>query len=266
MRDFAGFSGATGGTGLIGTDTLSLVEVLKKKLSLTGISTMSGLTGNISVPVQTGRIAVSQTGMTGAAEASKPEFTNKVLSPVKFTGNCVIGADLLAQCNDDVSAFVLNSLLAEISYKVEDYILGKVAEGAGNTVTYSGISAVKWQDILAMEAKLSAYELDNISFIMSAGSRASLKGIEKAQGTAQFICDGENRVNGYAVEVSGAVANDNIYFGDWSKVLMGEWNGLNVIVDPYTGADAGSVRIVANACIDAVLLNSEAMVLGKVQE
>ena len=117
-----------------------------------------------------------------------------------------------------------------------------------------------------MESKVAGYELDATSFVMSAPCRACLKGIEKATGTAQFICDGENRINGYTVEVSGAVTNDNIFFGDWSKVLMGEWNGLNVIVDPYTGADAGSVRIVANACIDAVLLNSEAMVLGKVQE
>lgn len=265
VRDFNGFGGATGGTGLIGSETLPLVEVIKKRLALNGITTLSGLTGNVSVPVQTGRIAVEKVGMNDAAAGGKPEFKNVTLSPVKFTGNVTIGADLLTQCNDDISAFVMASLLSEISRGVEDYVLGKVAEGAKQAVTYSAINAITWADVLAMEAKLSAFELDNVSFIMSAGARASLKGIEKAQGTAQFICDGENKINGYACGVSGAVANDNIYFADWSKVMLCEWGGMNVVVDPYSGADSGAVRIVASVGIDAVLLNSEAAVIGKVQ-
>jgi hypothetical protein len=130
---------------------------------------------------------------------------------------------MLANTNSDVEAFIIDSLLKEISYKIEAMMLGKVAEGAGKEINYSAVTAVTWADVLAMEAAIGGYLVDNTAFVMSPAARAALKGTPKAENTISgFICEG-NEVNGYAVNVSGVAGNDNIYFGDWNELVLATW-------------------------------------------
>ena len=100
---------------------------------------------------------------------------------------------------------------------------------------------------------------------MSPAARAALKGIAKAGTFPVFLCE-DNMVNGYKVNVSGCVSNDNIYFGDWSKLLLGIWGqGLEIMVNPYTYAKEGDVEIVASICVDAAVTQGDAFVVGSVQ-
>jgi hypothetical protein len=34
-------------------------------------------------------------------------------------------------------------------------------------------------------------------------------------------------------------------FGVWSELLIGQWSGIDILVDQYTGSNAGTVRVVA---------------------
>ena len=266
-RDFAGFGGQTseGGAPLIGTETQPLVAALEKVIGVKGFRTISGLTSNISIPVQTTRnVAYQTTHLRDAATTSNPAFTNVMLTPVKISGNTRIGKELIAQANDDVEAFIIDSLTKEIGYKVEDYLLGKVASGATGSVTYSALTAIDWADILAFEASIGGYALEEPAYVMSPAARAALKGIAKAGTFPVFLCE-DNMVNGYKVNVSGCVSNDNIFFGDWSKLLLGIWgNGLEIMVNPYTYAKEGDVEIVASICVDAAVTQGDAFVVGSV--
>lgn len=267
-RTYTGFGGQTGegGAPLIGTETQPLVAALEKVIGVKGYRTISGLTSNISIPVQSTRnVAYQTTHLRDAATTSNPAFTNVMLTPVKISGNTRIGKELIAQVNDDVEAFLIDSLTKEIGYKVEDYMLGKVATGASGSVTYSALTAINWDDILAFEASIGGYALEEPAYVMSPAARAALKGIAKAGTFPVFLCE-DNMVNGYKVNVSGCVGNNNIYFGDWSKLLLGIWGqGLEIMVNPYTYAKEGDVEIVASICIDAAVTQGDAFVVGSVQ-
>lgn len=267
-RNFTGFGGQTGegGAPLIGTETQPLVAALEKVIGVKGFRTISGLTSNISIPVQTTRNVAYQTAhLRDAATTSNPVFTNVMLTPVKISGNTRIGKELIAQANDDVEAFIIDSLTKEIGYKVEDYMLGKVAAGATGSVTYSALTAIDWADVLAFEAAIGGYALEEPAYVMSPAARAALKGIAKAGTFPVFLCE-DNMVNGYKVNVSGCVGNDNIYFGDWSKLLLGIWGqGLEIMVNPFTYAKEGDVEIVASICVDAAVTQGDAFVVGSVQ-
>ena len=267
VRDFAGFGGQTGegGAPLIGTETRPLIAALEKVIGVKGYRTISGLTSNISIPVQSTRNVAYQTAhLRDAATTSNPVFTNVTLSPVKISGNTRIGKELIAQANDDVEAFIIDSLTKEIGYKVEDYLLGKVASGATGSVTYSALTAIDWADVLAFEAAIGGYALEEPAYVMSPAARAALKGIAKAGTFPVFLCE-DNMVNGYKVNVSGCVSNDNIFFGDWSKLLLGIWGqGLEIMVNPYTYAKEGDVEIVASICVDAAVTQGDAFVVGSV--
>ena len=267
VRTFAGFGGQTGegGAPLIGTETQPLVAALEKVIGVKGFRTIAGLTSNISIPVQTTRNVAYQTAhLRDAATTSNPVFTNVMLTPVKISGNTRIGKELIAQANDDVEAFIIDSLMKEISYKIEDYLLSKVSSGATGSVTYSALTAIDWNDILAFEASIGGYALEEPAYVMSPAARAALKGIAKAGTFPVFLCE-DNLVNGYQVNVSGCVGNDNIYFGDWSKLLLGIWGqGLEIMVNPYTYAKEGDVEIVASICVDAAVTQGDAFVVGSV--
>jgi len=101
---------------------------------------------------------------------------------------------------------------------------------------------------------------------MSAGSRAALKGILKAQNTAaRFICE-DNRINDYEARVSGCISDSNIYFGDFSKLLVANFgNGLEITIDPYTEARSGNIVVVGSYLADAAILHADAFAIGKTQ-
>ena len=268
FRDFTGFGGGVGagGTPLIGTDTQPLVQALTRKMGVSGFRTLSGLHFNVSIPVQTTRNVVYQTGLNEAATTSNPGFTAVTLSPVKISGNTVVGKDLLTQCNDDIVAFVVDSLQKEIAYKIEDYMLGKVVASNPTEINYSALSAIDWDDILAFEAALSTFDLGEPQYVMSAGARSALKGTPKVSAYPDFLCSADNYINGYKCNVSGCVGNDNIYFGDWDKLVLGIFGqGLETIINPYSYAKQGLVEIVASICIDSAVIQPEAFAIGKVQ-
>lgn len=268
MRDFTGFTDAD----LTSTQTTPLVPALAKRMGLKGYRAINGLHSNISIPVETTRVQVGAKDICAPADDSNPEFTNVTLSPNKITGSVLICKQMLANTNSDVEAYIIDALLKEITYQIEAMMLGKVATAAATEINYASINAITWQDILAMEAALGGYMLNSTSFVMSPAARAALKATPKAENTiAGFICEG-NEVNGYRVDVSGVVGNDNIYLGDWSELVLATWGvgggdgGIEILVDPFSYARAGSILVVASALVDAAVVQPDAFAIGKVQE
>lgn len=262
LRDFTGFASPA----LVGTETIGLAQALEKRLGVKGYRTLQGLRNNITIPVQTGRIAVTTPGINEPATDSNPVFESVTLAPVKFTASTVIGKQMLANSNSDVEAFIVDSLMKEIAYKVENYMLAKVAEGAGKEINYASADAITYKDILAMEAAVDGFVTGELRYVMSPAARASLRALPKAEGTiAGFVCEG-NQINGYEVGVSGCVANENIYLGDWNQLVLATWaEGMEILIDPYTEGRAGNVVVVGSMLADAGVIQKDAFAIGKVQ-
>ena len=75
----------------------------------------------------------------------------------------------------------------------------------------------------------------------------------------------EWRLMGYPVHttvycVSGSI--NKLFFGDWSSLVMGTWgNGLDLIVDPYTGSSAGTTRVVGLYLVDFCVRNPKSFAI-----
>lgn len=257
LRDFNGLTG-----GAIGTETTEFAKVLQKKLGIQGYRVMSGLTSNVSIPVLKNRFAITETDLNGEATVSNNTFESRILQPKKFVGQVVVGEDLLLQANDDVEAFVIDTLTAEIAAKVQAYMLKKAKEYAKQAFVFADVKNIKWADILTQEGAIGGYMV-NPAYVLSASARATLKGIEKAEGTAQFVCDAENKINGYDANVSGCTEDNTLYFGDWSHLVLGVFGGgLDIIIDPYTYSSQGAVKIVASMRADATVDSNDAFAFG----
>ena len=49
-----------------------------------------------------------------------------------------------------------------------------------------------------------------------------------------------------------------MYFGDWSRVKVGQWGGSELMLDPYTGLTTATMRIVLNTWHDVAVEQGKA--------
>lgn len=58
---------------------------------------------------------------------------------------------------------------------------------------------------------------------------------------------------GFPYIPTNQVGANTAIFGDFSMVTLGLWGGLDLTVDPYTGSNAGTVRVVALQDVDVMV-------------
>jgi hypothetical protein len=111
-----------------------------------------------------------------------------------------------------------------------------------------------------METEIAADNADvnGMAYAFNARMRGHLKTTRKfTYGNDGTIWEAGNTVNGYATQVSNAIANGDVFFGNWSDMLLGMWGGLDVTVDPYTHSDKGRIRITQFQDVDFTVRRAE---------
>ena len=261
------------GKALIGTDHRADMFIDKLRTVMAVQPTfMDGLVGNVDIPLLSGSSTVNWVvGLNSDAGETKPTTDSITLSPKKLTGYVDIGLDLLTQGTPDATNIVLNDLFEVMARKLENTILkgatvstltipGLVGTTGVKTVVIADVTKATWQDMLKFEAAVSSYaNMGNVRFIMSGSDRAMFKGISKDAGSGRFICEG-NEIDGYKADISGELASGDIFFGDFSRILIGRWGGLEVMVDPYSLSKSGGVRLVVRVICDIAVRQPEAFV------
>lgn len=268
------FDGAANvGKALIGTDHRADMFIDKLRTVMAVQPTfMDGLVGNVDIPLLSGSSTVNWVvGLNSDAAETKPATDSITLSPKKLTGYVDVGLDLLTQGTPDATNIVLNDLFEVMARKLENTILkgatvstltipGLAGTTGVKTVVIADVTRATWQDMLKFEAAVSSYaNMGNVQFILSGPDRAMFKGISKDTGSGRFICE-SNEIDGYKAAISGELASGDIFFGDFSRILVGRWGGLEVMIDPYSLSKSGGVRLVVRMICDIAVRQPEAFV------
>ena len=246
---------ATAGQENVAEDKLGILEPLRANLVLVqaGASYMTGLIGNVSIPVYSGS-NVGWAGETDSASNGGGTFSEVNLEPKRLTAYIDVSKQFLIQDSNSAEEMLKRDIVAAIANKLEATILGK---DAGSATKPAGLlngvvadtGAVTYADFVNMEAELEKENVrGDIKFIVSPSAKAVLKSTQKNQNS--FIMEG-NEVNGYPVLSTSAVADKGIVYGNFSDLVIGQWGGIDLTVDPYTQAANGKVRLVINAYFDA---------------
>ena len=266
------FIGTGTGAGMIGTDHRGdlFIEKLRPRMGVRGYTLISGLRSNVEIPAQTAYTEAELIGINSALTGQTPSVGKITLSPKKFGATVTVALDLIAQSNPDAVAFVMRDIEAQIARKLDAAILkGNVSPAiagvAGTTgvqtVTIPTIASATWADMLKFYGKIGEYDLATLpAWVMSAADAQTMKGISKGAGGGRFVME-DGRIDGYDVNVSGMIQTGDIFFGSWSDVLVGQWGGLEMIVDPYTQAASGMLVITARLLADIAVRNPQGFVM-----
>lgn len=244
----------------VAEDKWNLEVAVRNNLVATkmGAEYVGGLVGDCSVPQYTGSNVLWK-GETAAAEDGAGEFTEITLAPKRLTATVDVSRQFLLQDSNDAEALLIRDLAAAVAEKLDKTIFGT---GAGDANTPAGIFAgvtgekaiadMTYDDVLALEEAVELANGSNYMFIVNPKVKFALKGTQMANGLQMVFNGGE--IDGYKTISSNSVAEKGMICMDPKELIIGQWgSAFDIVVDPYTKAADGQVRLVINAYYDAKL-------------
>lgn len=256
---------ATAGKENVATDKLDILEPLRANmvLSKAGATYLTGLVGDVSIPTYSGS-NVSWEGEIAPAKKGNGKWGEVKLQPKRLTAYVDVSKQFLLQDSNDAEEMLKRDIINAISEKLEQTIFG---DGAGSDTTPTGIfngvtamtAAVTYSDIVDAEADLNEANVNDFVYVLSPKAKATFRTLSKDAGSGRMVMEG-NEIEGVKALVSSAVKAKGFVVGDFRDYVVAQWGALDVVVDPYTKAAEGQIRLVINAYFDAKPRRSSAFV------
>lgn len=280
----------TAGGNTVATDLLasSFIDLLRNKMAVTGLGAkfLTGLVGQIAIPRQTAGATAYWVAENGAPTESQQAFDQVTMTPKTLGAFTDITRKLLLQSSIDVEGLVRNDLATVIAMAIDLAAIN--GSGASNQPTgilnTAGIGSVAggtngliptWGNLVDLESQVAVANADlgALGYLTNAKVRGKLKQVSKVSGQNGFIWE-DGTVNGYATGVSNQVPSNltkgtasgicsAILFGNFADLIIGQWGNLDIMVDPYTGSTAGTVRVVALQDVDVAVRHAESFAAMK---
>ena len=254
------------------------IDGLKDRMAVAklGATVLGDLIGTVPV-VSAGAMTAAWYAEGATASVSKAAFAKVTLTPHR---NAIVGAfskDLLRQTSLDIEQIVWNKIQEAHARLLEAACIN----GSGSSNQPQGIltalaavtntpniiaigtngGPITWAKVVALETKINAGNANRgkLAYLTNAKVVGDLKTIERASNTARFLLDGTfDKLNGYPIEWTNLVPSNltkgtasqvcsAMIFGNFEDLYIGHWGGIDIVVDPYTLAANGDVRIVLNS-------------------
>lgn len=249
------------GEDVVATDIYDILTPLRAKnvLVQAGAKFMTGLVGNVQVPVMSAS-NVSWAGETASASDGAGAFTHVTLSPKRLTAYIDISKQFLVQDGAGAENVIREDLIKAINAKLESTILGAAAGSATQPAgMFNGVTATTiadFGDVADVEAAVEETNVQGeIKYIMSPKAKAQLRSMIKGTAGVGMVYENDS-VDGTPAYVTTNVGQYKYVLGDWSNYAIGQWGAIDLTVDPFTKAADGQVRLVINAFFDAKPLRS----------
>lgn len=258
------------GESVVATDVFDILTPLRAKnvLAQAGATIYSNLTSDVKIPIMS-KSNVTFEDENGDAKDGAGAFNYLKLTPHRLTAYVDISKELLAQDSVDVENAIRTDLVNAINSKLEEAFL---SDFSGSTVQPKGVFAVVKPDsavtkdfatLVANEAKVEdANILNEPVYVLSNKAKAALRAMAKGAKSTELVYE-NGEVDGTKAYNTSNVPASNYLFGDMSSLVIGTWSGLDLIVDPYTQAAKGAVRLVVNMYVDFGVARPETLVAGK---
>ena len=261
-------------------DSGSFIDMLRNQsvLDRAGASVLTGLSGNVQIPRQTGGASTYWISPEGASVTKSDQTLDQVaLTPRTLGARTEYTRQFMLQSSIEAENFVRNDLSRGIALEVDRaglYGTGLAGEPLGvhnvpgiSTQAFAAAVAAggpTFSEVVNMESTMAGDNalMGSPCYIGNAAMLGALKVKAKDAGSGLFLLDG-NTLNGYATYRSQQVEAGDLIFGNFSDLIIGYWGpAIELTVDPYSLSDTGSTRVVAFVSVDMVVRHPESFVLG----
>ncbi|MCE5175844.1 MAG: phage major capsid protein [Bacteroidales bacterium] len=224
-----------------GTKSLDIISPLLANLVLkqAGATILTGLdvTKTNRIPVASGNPA-HWVGEEGEAVS----FNSPELTPYSMVAQFIISNLLLQQTNDSVEKYLIDLAAKSMAVEIEKAVLGDEDTEIKPKGVFNGAS--KWGETNTYEqilALIHSVETKNVrpgSFITNGDTAKTLRAAQK-NGYGQILDNGT--IYGFPCLVTESAVG--LAFGGWSDLVIGLYDKIYVVSDPYTAAEKGETII-----------------------
>lgn len=260
---------ATKGGYVVGTEvrTNDMIELLRNKMLLAdmGATSLTGLVGNIAIPKIGGGATAYWLPETGDITPSEQSFKQLGLVPHRLGADTAYSKELVNQTSLAVESFVRGDLMSVLAIERDRAGIN----GSGNDgqplglMNVDGIGSVTfgaaptWQKVVDFETALanSNADLGAMGYLTTPSVRGKWKTTVKVANTAHFLWEngsqpGSGMANGYRAEATKQVPDNKVIFGNFSDLILAEWAGVDVVVDPYSLKKTGQIEVTITIWVD----------------
>lgn len=275
----------TGGNGneggdLVPTDQRSMVDILRDNMVLSrlGATFIGGLQGNVEWPRLIDGVEPTEKTENGNADVRTLGTGIIRSTPHRLPVVSEYSSQLLLQSSEDVERFVRQDLMTSIALRMErqaingdglgDNVLGLLnTPGIGAVIGGANGVAPTEDHLIDLEGAVELLNaLDgNLNYLTNTKVKTKLKKTRIETGQTDKVWGRDGSLNGYdAPGVTNLVPSDltkgsadavasAIIFGNFSDMLLNQWGGLDVLVNPYSKDDQGIIRVTVSTFFDMVL-------------
>lgn len=262
---------------------MSYAEALKNNLVMAkaGATYIDGLQGRVQI-VRGGGATASWIAEEAAASVDRQTYSSVVMYPKRLQILAGYTLDLLKQSSLSVDEMIMREMLNEHAAALDAAIInGSGSSGQPTGILYSSFSNVNtvaidtnggpitWAKLVEMEQAVAE---DNslrgsLAYITNPKVCAKMKTIARESGYPYYLLE-DGKCNGYDVLVSNAVPSNltkgttsgtcsAAIFGNFNDVIVGNWGGLEFLVDPFSKKANGVIEISAFAYHDVTLRHEQ---------
>lgn len=289
------------GTGTAGGNTVatmllagSFIELLRNRqmVRAMGARVLGGLVGNIAIPSQTGGATAYWVAEGAAPTESEQTFGQLGMNPKTVGAYTDLARRLINQSSIDVENFVRIDLATVLALAIDLAAIngsgtsnqpkgilqttgiGDVSHGTnGGAPTWPKVVAI-WKEVFKDNAAFGS-----LGWLTNGDVIGKLLTVDKGTDTGKYVVESFPDANGFTTIAGGRCGVSNqvpntltkaagsnlsaLIYGNWADLVIGEWGGLDVLVDPYTGGAAGTVRIRVLQDVDVAVRHAASFAAGQ---
>ncbi len=275
-------AGSQGGDFVEEVLSTSFIDLLYKRMVLTqaGAQSFTGLVGDLRFPKWVdGDSVPAVKAETAAANELEPETTSIELKANRLPAFVEMTQQLMRQNNVSVEAWLRNHLATKIGLAWERDAFNKLFSSANvNVIDFAAANGdeLAWADVVRFETEVDAQNAlqQNLHYITNSKVKGKLKVTERfASSDGRSIWQDDNTVNGYLSLVTNNIRSDfekgtaddlsGMIFGNWADLYLGQWGGIEFILNPFTKDTQGIVRLTATIFKDEQIARDESFSICK---
>ena len=200
----------------------------------------------------------------GSAPAANGTASGVTLSPKKLISIVNVSAEALVQ-NAGIEAALRRNMAQSVAATLENALLDTADvtnapasifadAAAGSTAALSAASLIALETtVLGNGVQLEGARM---AYLMDMDAYTKVKSEAQVSSVSPLYDNRDKTSNGYFtfvssnVAASGTAGKEHALFGDFSKVHIAQFGGLDILVDPYTDGGIGQTRMIVTSLVD----------------
>lgn len=223
----------------------------ERLVELLGVKYLSELSANFEYPVINGNTS-QWVEETGGEDISDISYLGVAVSPKRMLSYVEYGVELVLNPYTDVGGSIQEDVINSIWELVEGSMFKDiyVGEGASTLSTY--------QNILDLEKEGGTKKIKNPVYLVSPTAASKLR-LVLNQGYPIYR---DTTINGRPVIETPYLDGEKVIYGDFSRLMLCNWGGIDVTIDNVTKQHLGVIRLIINSYWNWSKLDGESFLFG----